>query len=382
MAKASLIHGSRSGRSFAASGAIRIKPEELTAAAYGELSRTTGIAFAPEVLRNMVEAMAFDGNDVGIAPAPLSGVTTASIAAQIQFLQAWLPGFVRVITAARKIDELIGLSTVGAWEDEEVIQGVLEPTGTAIPYTDDGNIPLSSWNLNFERRTVVRFEQGMSVGTLEELRSARMRVSTSAEKRTAAALSLDIQRNRIGFYGYNSGANRTYGFLNDPGLPAYVTLPNGASGSPAWSGKTYLEITKDLRLALSGLRVQSQDTIDPKKTKITLAIATDAVDFLSTTSDFGNSVQNWLTENYPNVRVESAPELNDANGGVGVFYLYAEQVEDGASDDSRTFVQAVPAKFMALGVEKRSKVYIEDYANATAGVMVKRPYAIYRASGV
>ena len=45
-------------------------------------------------------------------------------------------------------------------------------------------------------------------------------------------------------------------------------------------------------------------------------------------------------------------------------------------------IQVVPAKFMALGVEQQSKGFVEDYTNATAGIMVKRPWAVYRASGI
>jgi hypothetical protein len=37
---------------------------------------------------------------------------------------------------------------------------------------------------------------------------------------------------------------------------------------------------------------------------------------------------------------------------------------------------------MALGVEKRAKSFVEDYANATAGVMCKRPYAVVRFTGL
>lgn len=365
-----------------------VKPVQMSAADVAHYAALSGVGIDINsgTVRHMMATMlgdVMDSNDVGIAPAPLSGLTTPSIAAQIQFLQAWLPGFVRVLTAARKIDELIGISTVGSFEDEEVIQGVIENLGVAVPYTDHGNVPLSSWNANFERRTIVRFEQGMEVGYLEDLRASRMRIATAAEKRTSAALGLDIQRNRVGFYGYNSGLNRTYGFLNDPGLPAYVNVPNGAGGSPLWRNKTFNEITADIRVGVSTLRTNSKDVIDPRKTPITMAIASNAVDFLSIMNDLGSqSVAQWIAQTYPNIRIESAPELDDANGGVGVFYMYADTVDDGASDDNRTFLQAVPSKFITLGVEKRAKVYLEDYANATAGVMVKRPYAVVRYSGI
>lgn len=381
----SIEHSFRGPRQMGARLEMSVKDVEQYAALRG-----IGINFGNGFIRQATQAIldgadgfAMDSNNVGTAPAPLSGLTTASIATQIQFLQNWLPGFVRVLTAARKIDDLVGISTSGAWEDEEIVQGIMEPLGTAEPYTDNGNVPLMSWNANFERRTVVRFEAGISVGMLEEMRSARVRISTAAEKRGQAAVALDIQRNRVGFYGYNNGANRTYGFLNDPGLPAYVTVPNGASASPTWASKTFLEITADLRVAAAALRTNSREAIDPNKNAITLVVATRVRESLTITNVQGTqSVLGWIKENYPNWRIDSAPELDDANGGLAVFYLYAESVEDGASDDSRTFIQVVPSKFMALGVEKRSKSYVEDYSNATAGIMTKRPYAVYRGSGV
>ena len=107
-------------------------------------------------------------------------------------------------------------------------------------------------------------------------------------------------------------------------------------------------------------------------------MATDAVDWLSTTSDFGISVSDWLKQAYPNIRVMNAPQLNNANASDNVFYLYAENVMDESTDDGRTWVQDVPAKFLVLGVEQKAKRYVEDYSNATAGVMLKRPYAVVR----
>lgn len=336
-----------------------------------------GINFGRDELRQMAASLGYAQDD------QQGGITTSSITTPIQFLQNWLPGFIRVVTAARKIDELVGITTTGSWEDEEIVQGVLEYSGNAVPYGDYANVPLSSWNANFERRTVVRYEKGIKVGMLEEARSSRIRISTAAEKRGAAALALEIERNKVGFLGYNSGANRTYGLLNDPNLSGYGTVAATGSGSSTlWSTKTFLNITGDIRTAMAALQVQSQDVINPEDTELTLAVATAVYQYLSVTSDFGISVRDWLSKTYPKCRVVSAPQLSAANGGANVFYLYAERVEDGATDDSRTFVQVVPAKFQALGVEKQSKAYIEDYVNATAGVLLKRPYAVVRYSGV
>ena len=304
-------------------------------------------------------------------------VTTGSVSTPVQFLQNWLAGNVHVATAARKIDDLVGIATSGAWENEEIVQGLLELTGSAQPYGDYTNLPLSSWNINFERRTVVRFEEGMRVGVLEESRAAAMRVNSGQSKRDAATLALEIQRNKVGFNGYNSGNNRTYGFLNDPNLPAYVSSANGV-----WSAATFLQMQQAIVGYIQGLRNSSQDLIDPDNTPMTLAVATASRDYMAKTSDFGISVMKWLNDAYPNIRVVSAPELNAANGGANVAYLYAEKVANNGTDDGATFVQVVPARFIVTGVSKDVKGYSEGYSNATAGVMCKRPFAVYRATGI
>lgn len=309
-------------------------------------------------------------------------LTTPSVTTLVQFLQNWLPGLVKILTAARKADELLGVMTVGSWEDEEVVQPILENTGVAVPYNDGTNVPLANWNLNYAYRTVIRFEEGIRVTRLEEARAARQQVNSAEMKRESAVLNLEIQRNAVAFYGYNSGNNSTYGFLNELGLPAYVEVASNGT-TTNWSGKTFLEICADIRTALQTLRTNSQDTIEPGKTPITLGIATAVVDYLSTTSDYGISVWGWLKETYgESIRVVSAPQLNSAYSSDNVFYAFAETVADLSSDDRRTFIQVVPAKFQSLGVEQMAKGFEEDYANATAGCMLKRPYAVVRFYGI
>lgn len=336
--------------------------------------RRLGISIDPAVVRSQVRALAV-GDSSFVAP-----TTTGSMTTPLQFLQAWLPGFVQVITAARKIDKCIGITTIGNFQDQEVVQGVVEPVSSAAEYGDYTAIPLSQLNVNFERRTIVRGEHGMSVALLEDSRAAAMNLNVAEQKRQGAAIGLEIMRNAIGFYGWYNGSNRTFGLLNDPSLPAYVAVAGGT-----WPTKDALSIMSDIRTAIAALRTQSQDTIDPESTDLVLLIATAVVDFLSVVTVQGISVRDWLTQTYPRVRIESAPELNAANTGANVFYLFAEQVDasvDGSTDGGMTFKQLVVTKFMTLGVEKRPKSYVEDFANATAGVLCARPYAVVRYTGI
>jgi len=339
--------------------------------------RSLGIDIGDErQLRSMISAL-------DAAPGPQPTVYNPSIPTPIQFLQNWLPGFVHTVTQVQTIDEILGMVTAGDWEDEEVVQGVMEPTGATQLYGDYTNIPLASWNLGYERRSIVRFEEGLRVGKLEELRAGKARVNSAATKRGAASTALDIQRNRVGFYGFNNGANRTYGFLNDPALPAYVNVAGGT-----WATKNFQAITADIRTAVGALVVQAGGHVRAgpnakNATPMTLVLPLGADNYLSVTTDMGVSVADWLNKTYPNMRIISAPELAGANGGANVFVLFAEKIEDGNSDDGgQTWAQIVPTKFKTIGVEQQAKAYVEDYSNATAGAMLKRPFLVVRYSGI
>lgn len=334
-----------------------------------------GICMDSRTLRTMAAAM-----DSTALPAM---TTTASNGVPVQALQTWLPGFVATVTQPRKIDDLIGITTVGSWEDEEIIQTVMELTGKAAVYGDYTNIPLSSWNLAYERRSVIRFEEGLQVGYLESARAAKVKVDSASTKRNGAAIALEINRNDVGFYGYNNGTNRTYGMLNDPSAPAYKSLPAGASGKTDWANKTFQEITADIRLVANALLVDSKSVIDPTEDECTLTLANGSKTYLSVTTDNGISVQDWITKTYPKWRIKTAPEFDGANGGANIMQLHAESIvaDEVSTDDKGVWSQLVPAKFVTIGAKQDIKVYTEDFTNATAGVMLKRPYGCVRATG-
>lgn len=367
--------------------ARKVRPfdmKSVTDSAVQSLARL-GLVFdsatVSEQITHLGRAGAFRSNGMDSNFAAMA--TTPSLPTPIQFLQAWLPGFVKVMTAARKIDDAVGIKTVGSWEDAEIVQGIVEPAGSVTEYGDYTNIPLASWNTNFERRSIVRGEMGIAVGLLEEGRSAAMRLSSADTKRQASAIALEIFRNAVGFYGWNTGINRTFGLLNDPNLPAFIS--SSVVGGWGATGTTFAMITGDIRMSIVTLRTQSQDQIDPEKVDLTLLLPTNKVDFLSVTTDFGISVRDWIKQTYPKIRIVSAPELSAANSAQDVFYLFAEEIEtsiDGSTDGGETFAQLVQTKFMTLGVEKRAKSYVEDYSNATAGVLCKRPWAVVRVTGI
>jgi len=322
-------------------------------------------------------------------------ITSPSIAAPVQFLQTWLPGIVAIDTSPRQIDVITGKVTAGKWFQEQIVQAILEMEGEAQPYDDYSNINYANWNLNFAARTIIRFQIGLEMTLREEEVAAASNVNAADWKRKACAKMLEVSRNKIGFFGFNNGLNQTYGLLNDPSLPAYIPVANGAGGSPLWANKTLLEITADIQSWVAGITATSGSLIQPITSanqgsaalKITMALPSDVLIYLTTMSEFGYTVLDWTNDNLPGVHVTFAPELNNANGGANAAYFFADTVDDGSdneqsTDDSRALDQYVPMQFMPTGVVPTVKGYREGYLNATAGVMVKRPFAVYRATGM
>jgi len=337
-----------------------------------------GINFDRTSLKTMMNRYSRAGMLRSGMDALTTTITTPTITSPIQFLQTFLAEPIYTVTAARNIDNLVPRAIVASFEDEEIVARVVEKIGTARPMTDYGAANNSDWNLNFETRTIVRYEDGFECGTLEEMRAGRVQMNSAEEKRNAVAESLAITMNEIGFYGYNDGENRTYGFLNDPNLPAYTTVADGASGYTTWDKKTYAEIQADIRTAISNLREKTKNLFNPMRDPFVFAISLNRIDYLSTTSNYTlDSVQDWLLKTYPACRVETAPELTGANGGANVFYLYLEKL------GNQTVVENnIVDNFRLLGTEKRVKSFVEDYANATAGVLWRHPVAMVRYTGI
>ena len=304
--------------------------------------------------------------------------TTASNMTPIQFLQYWIPEMIKIVTASRDADEILGRDFAGSWEDEEIVQPVIEYTGKPRVYGDKTTYNLASFNINYETRTIVRFEQDVEVGKLEEARASKQRVDAQGVKRDAAATALAINANDIAFNGYNSGNNKTYGLLNDPNMPSYTAVAQGSAGTTTWASKTFNEIVTDIKAMMSALRVRSGNNFKPEKDASTLALAVSVVDQLQTVNQLGGtSVLDWLHKTYPACRVTSAIQLDGANSGANVAYLFADTI-----DGKKVIAQYMQDALRLVGVEQHAKNFNEVYSNATAGTMLRMPIGIVRATGL
>lgn len=293
-----------------------------------------------------------------------------------EFLRHQIAGVIRTATRVRVLDEITGIVTAGAWHDEDIVVKVATPVGKAELYGDYSNIPLANYVSDLETRGIVRFEQGFHVGRLEEARQGAEGFDAAAEKRNAATESLEESRERLGWYGFTAPNTRVFGLLNDPNLPAYETGTD-------WTTGTFEDITGDIADMVSALETSSGGRINDES-QLTLVLPMGYRRYLnvSSTTARGDTVKEWMDANYPNIRLIFAPEFVGANGGANVAYMFADNVD--VEDDalSATIIQIVPVKYQLLGSENQIKGYLEDATNATAGVIVARPWAVTRWTGI
>lgn len=330
-----------------------------------------GFSVSPHALR----AMAMDAMEY---PAM---ATTASIGTPVQFSQYWEPDLIKTIFAKQMADELMTTVTAGSWEDAQIVQTIEELIGNAVLYSDYANPSNAQYNLNFQARSILRFQKSVQVGFLQEKRAGQMRYNARAGATKAAHLALDVMRNQAAFTGYVEGTESVHGVLNDPNLLPYGTLAVGNSGDTTFASKTHIEIINDLRKGVQDLATQLNGNFNPQSDKFTIWLPVNCQLALTAVPQYTNgnapfSVEAFIKTTWPNCEVKFIPQFNEAVGGENVMYIVKDDVMG-----SDTVKQYVPARLFMVGYERKSTSTIEVYSNATAGVFVRYRIGIVRYIG-
>lgn len=345
-----------SGREIREKGQLNIKPDQKWT--YRELEQ--------------IGVGGLDSMDSAISGAAVQGGLIPR-----EMLQHVIPGLIRTVTRVRVLDEITGVLNAGEWHDEEIVLNVATPSGKAELYGDHTNIPLASYIQDQERRGIVRFEQGFQVGRLEGARQSATGFEAAVEKRIAVTESLEQGRERVGYFGFNSPETRVFGLMNEPNLPPYETTKK------KWKGGTFADITKDITDMYSRIEMSSGGIIkDDTEITLTLPLGYRSTLNIANPVARGETVYQWIKENYPKLRFVFSPEFVGANGGADVTYMFADSIDDSSTATSSTILQVVPTKFQLMGSQEQIKGYLEDATNATAGVTLARPWAITRLTGI
>lgn len=309
--------------------------------------------------------------------------TSPSITVPQQFTQFWSPTAVEMLYTATMADEILGESIAGTWADTKYVVRWNEPLGQVSRYGDNNNVDFVGMNYNYEYRSVVRFQKGILPTRLAEEQASKARINLRADLMNAVSLAFNINQDNVAFYGYapsiQTGATEpTYGILNEVGLSAYETLPNASgSASPAWSGKTWAEITADIRFLVGQLQTQLRGNFNPTRERFKFVFPLAVAQTLATTTEFGISVTKFIHDTYPNAEIIFAPKFDAADGGKNVCYVMAERVKGQLVGE-----QIIQQKMFLVGFEQTCYGKKELYSQATAGVVFRVPLGVVRASGL
>lgn len=327
-------------------------------------------------------SLAKDWDSFGFDQSPAMQ-TTPSVGVPAQFLQWWSPKIIETLFAKYTADEIMSIQNAGSWEDVEAVIPEVETQGDVALYNDYGNSKNSGYNVNFNRRSVVRFMSSVSVGNLEQAQSSKWRINARDRKLVGTTRALDIQRNLTMFNGFLVGDNANYGLLNDPRLPDYGTLPLNAAGtSTAWADKTYIEIVNDIRTMLKNLEVKLMGNFSSRTDAFTLVLpqaCSQSMTAVPAYNSFGfdGSVEAWFKKAYPKGRVVYTPNFDAALGNQNVAYIIVDNVYG-----QENVEQLVQQKMFLVGFFRGDTYTRETYSNAIAGVIVGYGIAVERVVGI
>lgn len=324
------------------------------------------------------EAIAQTKEYIAAMDAAPSGITTPSNVTPVQFAQFWLTNIIKTLTRGRSLDKVVGRTVVGTWETEQIVATILERIGQPGLYGDFTKAPLANWNLNFEVRDNVRFEMGIQVGKLEELRASQMRMSAYNMKKDSMAEAFAILMNDVGWFGYRNDhsspavvsgtTKKVYGLLNDPSVVAEaLTGP--------WTQRSTTEVSMDAIVTdIQGMVTDAVTRLngnyDPETDAATLALPNTQYVQLGKINTYGISARDWLAKTYPKVRLVSCAELNGAISNKDVALFIVDSVQNDTSVQ-----QLVTSALRLVGIQPMAKGSYEVYSCSTAGSLVRYPLA-------
>lgn len=278
------------------------------------------------------------------------------------------PDFVQVAYTPMKAAQIVGTERrFGTWEGTTITVPVLENTGEVSSYGDFNENGNAGVNANFVQRDAYLYETITQWGELELDRAGAARIDLAARKNESALLVLNKFQNKSYFFGV-SGL-RNYGLLNDPALIAAISPAVGV-----WTNQDASAIYTDIQRLYKQLIVQTKGILD-SNSPMTLAMSPTAATNLTKTNIYNVNVTDQIKKNFPNLRIETAPEY--ATTGGELVQLIADSL-DGQETAVCAFNEKLRAHPVVIGVSN----YKQKKTGGTFGTIIKQPTAIAQLLGV
>lgn len=304
-------------------------------------------------------------------------VTPPNAGIPFWFTQYVDPETVRVLQVPNKGASILGEEKRGTWTTQSAWFPMIENTGEVSSYGDFNMNGRSDVNTAFESRQSYLFQTFYEVGDLEAERAEEAKLNLAAEKKTAAAKTLD----KFLDYTYHFGVQNLecYGLLNDPSLPPAITPTTKAAGGTKWitNGSVTAqanEIYADVQLLFQSMSGVQAGIID-METRFRLVSPSAVQAAYSATNQFGITTRELILKSFPNVEFVSDPRYATAGGNI--VQLIALEV-----DGNQTGYCAFNEKMREHLPIRSDSSYRQKVTSGTWGAVIRYPVGYSQIIGV
>ncbi len=269
------------------------------------------------------------------------------------------PRVIDVVVQPMKAAAIFGETKKGSWTDDFLQFPIAESTGETSSYGDFSENGVSGTNVNWETRDTYYYQTIIELGEREVGRAGAAKLDWVTRKQISASLTLNKFQNKSYFNGI---ANlRNWGILNDPSLLPSLPLPTWAGQDGAF---VYSAIASIYALLIS----QTGGLIDREEPMILLLSPTAEAAF-TRTNQYNVNVSDQLKKNFPNMEVQTAPEMSTTAGEV--IKLIVKSYE-GVDTVEPTFTEKMRVHPMILGLSS----WRQKRSQGTVGTVIYRPIMV------
>lgn len=336
------------------------------------LIEALGVTPAEFAAIQAVKGLHFAGDPRAKANDSLPNIFSTSNGALLQsFLMGYSGEAVRQIVSPMVSERIAEQERLCDWADTMGIVPQIEMTGTVETYGDENTGGTAGNNLNYLERDHYRMQTHTRIGDLEQQQAMKSKFNALAEKQIAAAHILRQENNRINFYGVEG--LKTYGFINDPNLNPSITPNVKAGGGIAWnSASTFDEIWSDILAIIDQMSKQLKRSVLRSEERYVLMMSPDKFNLLGRINAIGNkTILVVFEETYPNIRIETAPEMAD------LLQLRLERI-----DGQRVTVLGISDSYHEYPVFIKSSVSTQKKASGTLGCFTRLPVGVVTMEGI
>lgn len=311
--------------------------------------------------------------DFGLAMDAQPGLITTANAGIPAFLSTLIdPEVVRILTAPMKGAEIFGETKKGDWTLLSTQFPVVESAGETSSYGDDNNNGNASANFNWVPRQSYHFQTITQWGERQLAMYGLAKINYASEQTIASTLILNKFRNKTYFYGVRGLQN--FGALNDPSLIAPIT-PTVGTGGNTWALKTANEIYADVLALFVQLQVQMGGNAPDMGATMTLALSPFLSPFLKKVSIYNVSAETMIRENFPGLKIVTAPEYSTVSGNL--MQLILTDV-DGVKTTYAAFTEKLRTHAVVVGLSS----WKQKKSAGTWGTIMRRPIAVAQMLGI